>query len=99
MRSKSLEREKELQARALLEKTERMESEIFRRAQALQDANKALREGEARLQQLNDTLEERVAERPPARGRDRRAGARPKPPCGKRRNSRPLGGWPAASPP
>ncbi len=63
MRSKSLEREKELQARALLEKTERMESEIFRRAQALQDANKALREGEARLQQLNDTLEERVAER------------------------------------
>ncbi|QEX19416.1 hypothetical protein FRZ44_47290 [Hypericibacter terrae] len=63
MRSKSLEREKALQAQALLEKTERMESEIFRRAQALQDANKALRESEARLQQLNDTLEERVAER------------------------------------
>jgi len=63
MRSKSLERETAMQAQALLEKTERMESEIFRRAQALQDANKALREGEARLQQLNDTLEERVAER------------------------------------
>jgi signal transduction histidine kinase/CheY-like chemotaxis protein len=60
MHGKALEREKE---QRLLEKAEHMEAEIFQRAQALQDTNEALRDSEARLQQLNDTLEQRVAER------------------------------------
>jgi signal transduction histidine kinase/ActR/RegA family two-component response regulator len=63
MRSRFLEREKDQQAQQLLEKAGRMEAEIFQRAQALQNANKALRESELRLQQLNDTLEQRVTER------------------------------------
>ncbi len=47
----------------LRQRAERMEAEIFRRAQDLQDTNRALRESEEELRGLNETLEQRVLER------------------------------------
>ncbi len=44
-------------------RAERMEAEIFRRAQDIQEANRALREREEQLHRLNETLEQRVLER------------------------------------
>jgi PAS domain S-box-containing protein len=44
-------------------RAERMEEEIYRRAQELQESNRALRESEDRLRRLNETLEQRVHER------------------------------------
>jgi hypothetical protein len=63
VRLKSQDSRKEQETRELRGHAERMEAEIFRRAQELQQSNKALRESEERLQQLNATLEERVRER------------------------------------
>ena len=63
VRLKLQDSRKEQETRELRGHAERMEAEIFRRAQELQQSNKALRESEERLQQLNATLEERVRER------------------------------------
>jgi signal transduction histidine kinase/ActR/RegA family two-component response regulator len=63
VRLKDRERRQERETRDLRVQAERMEAEIFRRAQELQESNRALRAREAELEQLNDTLEQRVAER------------------------------------
>jgi signal transduction histidine kinase/CheY-like chemotaxis protein len=63
VRLKIQDRRKEAETRELRGQAERMEAEIYRRAQELQQSNKALRESEERLQQLNATLEERIQER------------------------------------
>jgi signal transduction histidine kinase/ActR/RegA family two-component response regulator len=44
-------------------RAERMETEVYRRAQELQETNRALRESEDQLRQLNETLEQRILER------------------------------------
>jgi signal transduction histidine kinase/ActR/RegA family two-component response regulator len=63
VRLKLQDSRKEQETRELRGQAERMEAEIYRRAQELQQSNKALRESEERLQKLNATLEERVQER------------------------------------
>jgi signal transduction histidine kinase/ActR/RegA family two-component response regulator len=55
--------EQQLETEDLRQRAERMEAEIFRRAQELQESNRALRESEEKLQRLNETLEQRVLER------------------------------------
>jgi len=63
IRAKQQEQVQERQTQDLRERAERMEAEIFRRAQELQRSNRALRESEERLRHLNETLEQRVLER------------------------------------
>jgi signal transduction histidine kinase/CheY-like chemotaxis protein len=48
---------------SMREHVKRMEAEIFARAQEIQEANRALRESQAELTRLNETLEQRIAER------------------------------------
>ncbi len=55
--------QQEQETQDLRERAGRMEAEIYRRAQELQESNRALRESEERLRQLNETLEQRVRER------------------------------------
>ncbi|MBL8838618.1 MAG: response regulator [Alphaproteobacteria bacterium] len=55
--------DQELETAELRRRAERNEAEIYRRAQEVQETNRALRESQAQLQQLNETLEERVRER------------------------------------
>jgi signal transduction histidine kinase/ActR/RegA family two-component response regulator len=45
------------------EHVKRMEGEVFARAQEIQEANRALRESQAELTRLNETLEQRIVER------------------------------------
>ncbi|MFZ5789882.1 MAG: ATP-binding protein [Pseudomonadota bacterium] len=63
VRLKMQDSQKEQETHDLRLRAERMEAEIFRRAQEIQESNKALRESEERLQHLNASLEERVLER------------------------------------
>ena len=63
IRLKQQDSRKDAEAKDLRVRAERMEAEVFRRAQEIQERNKALRESEDRLRQLNATLEERVADR------------------------------------
>jgi signal transduction histidine kinase/ActR/RegA family two-component response regulator len=63
VRLKDRESRKERETQDLRSQAERMEAEIFRRAQELQETNRALRTREGELEQLTDTLEQRVAER------------------------------------
>ena len=63
IRAKQQEEAQERQTQDLRARAERMEAEIFRRAQDLQRSNRALRESEERLRHLNETLEQRVLER------------------------------------
>jgi signal transduction histidine kinase len=55
--------EQQRETEDLRQRAERMEMEIFRRAQELQESNRALRESEEKLRRLNETLEQRVLER------------------------------------
>ncbi|TXL71905.1 response regulator [Vineibacter terrae] len=50
-------------AQGLLERVDRMAVDVLHRAQQLQETNRALRQSEERLRQLNETLEQRVLER------------------------------------
>jgi len=55
--------EQQRETEGLRLRAEQMEAEIYRRAQELQESNRALRESEDRLRRLNETLEQRVHER------------------------------------
>ncbi len=51
------------ESETLRQRLELTEAEIFQRAQEIQEANRALRESQANLKHLNETLELRIAER------------------------------------
>jgi signal transduction histidine kinase/ActR/RegA family two-component response regulator len=55
--------EQQRETEDLRQRAEMMEAEIFRRAQEIQESNRALRASEEKLRRLNDTLEQRVLER------------------------------------
>jgi signal transduction histidine kinase len=55
--------EQQRETEDLRQRAGRMEVEIFRRAQELQESNRALRASEEELRRLNETLEQRVIER------------------------------------
>jgi signal transduction histidine kinase/ActR/RegA family two-component response regulator len=63
VRLKQHERAQARETEDLRQRAEIMEAEIFRRAQELQESNRALRESEEQLRVLNETLELRVRER------------------------------------
>jgi signal transduction histidine kinase len=60
---KNLDHEREREADDLRQRAEKMEAEIFHRARALQEVNRALAESKTQLLQINESLEQRVAER------------------------------------
>ena len=60
---KNLGHEREREADDLRQRAEKMEAEVFHRARALEEANRALAESKIQLLQINESLERRVAER------------------------------------
>jgi signal transduction histidine kinase len=55
--------EQQRETEDLRQRAGRMETEVYRRAQELQETNRALRESEDQLRRLNETLEQRILER------------------------------------